>query len=59
MLVVHLKRFNASPFSLGGKVGRHVKFGPYLDLKPYSAGHLQLEQGRVSGGAAGPPTKAR
>ena len=60
VLVVHLKRFNASPFSLGGKVGRHVKFGPYLDLRPYSARHLQLErpeQGGISGGL--PPSKTR
>ena len=43
-LVVHLKRFNASPFSTqGGKIGRHVKFGLALDLQPFSSSRLQLE----------------
>ena len=59
VLVVHLKRFNASPFSLGGKVGRHVKFGPFLDLKPYSARHLQLERPEQGGISGAPPSKAR
>ena len=59
MLVVHLKRFNASPFSLGGKVGRHVKFGPFLDLKPYSARQLQLERPEQGGISGGGPSKTR
>ena len=46
-LVIHLKRFNSSPFSFSGtgKVGRHVVFGPELHLGPFSTRSLQMEDG--------------
>lgn len=46
VLTLHLKRFNASPFS-GGKLGRHVQFPAQLDLEPYAA-HRLLQQGSPS-----------
>ncbi len=59
VLTVHLKRFNSSPFSSGGKIGRHVRFSPQLDLQPFSSRSLQLERPAAGSGAGCPSAAAR